>query len=723
MDTKDILNEIEEIQKRPVEEQIDFYKKALQRDEEKTESRIYLYYNYAVLMYEYGDFRKAMEILEPFLMDYQSYPYIPKMISCFNLMGVATHCEKEYAVSRYYYSVALKIAQDNEDIYYYPYEYNNIAITYSAEKNYDMAYEYLELAEKHISNSASDMGAYVYINKTLLFMRMDLLEDAVEAYETSITKYHADSIIPNDAHLCAAMLSYKLGEMDRYEIYKAQILSRLDEMYTAEFIDSCRDLFDCGMDSGDDELINSILSAMDKHIAEHPNEIKVGITGAEFKYNYACKRGDTVAMQEALEQENHYKDLLIRQSEQNHVKSLQESMEINKQLRRAIASKEKAAAAKSQFLANMSHDIRTPINGIMGMLEIIRKTKGNQDKEEECLDKIEVSSKLLLSLVNDVLDMAKLDTDAVVLSHEPFNLDRICIETVEAVSFQAEEAGLEVTGEHDDYTGINVLGSPLHLKKILINLFSNSVKYNKPNGKIHMSMKTLERTEDTITCEFKIRDTGVGMSQEFVEKKLFHPFVQADTSSRSNYTGTGLGMSIVKQLIDKMGGTISVESELGVGSCFTVVIPFEIDHEASLKQSEEAENADISGLNIMVAEDNELNMEIIEFLLTEHGARVEKVQNGQEALDKFEGSEPGTYDVILMDLMMPVMDGISATKAIRASKHAEAETIPIIAMTANAFYEDERKCLDAGMNAHLAKPLDMKMVVSTIAECVGKIAD
>lgn len=723
MDTKDILNEIEEIQKRPVEEQIDFYKKALQRDEEKTESRIYLYFNYAVLMYQYGDFRKAMEILEPFLMDYQSYPYIPKMISCFNLMGVATHCEKEYAVSRYYYSVALKIAQDNEDIYYYPYEYNNIAITYIAEKNYDMAYEYLELAEKYMSNSASDMGAYVYINKTLLYMRMDLLEDSVEAYETSITKYHADSIIPNDAHLCAAMLSYKLGEMDRYEIYKAQILSRMDEMYTAEFIDSCRDLFDCGMDSGDDELINSILSAMDKHIAEHPNEIKVGITGAEFKYNYACKRGDTAAMLEALEQENHYKDLLIQQSEQNHVKSLQESMEINKQLRKAIASKEKAAAAKSQFLANMSHDIRTPINGIMGMLEIIRKTKGNQDREEECLDKIEVSSKLLLSLVNDVLDMAKLDTDAVVLSHEPFNLDRICNETVEAVSFQAEEAGIEVTGEHDDYTGINILGSPLHLKKILINLFSNSVKYNKPNGKIHMSMKTLEQTEDTITCEFKIRDTGVGMSQEFVEKKLFQPFVQADTSSRSNYTGTGLGMSIVKQLIDKMGGTISVESELGEGSCFTVVIPFEIDHEASLKQSDEVENADISGLNIMVAEDNELNMEIIEFLLTEQGAQVEKVQNGQEALDKFEDSEAGTYDVILMDLMMPVMDGISAAKAIRASKHAEAETIPIIAMTANAFYEDERKCLDAGMNAHLAKPLDMKMVVSTIAECVGKITD
>ena len=723
MYTKDILNDIEEINKRPVEEQIDFYETSLQKEQDKTESRIHLYFNYAVLMYQYGDFRKAMEILEPFLMDYQSYPYIPRMISCFNLMGVATHCEKEYKISRYYYSVALKIAQDNEDMYFFSYEYNNIAITYIAEKDYDMAHEYLQLAEKYMPNSAPDMGAYVYINKALLYMRMDLLEDSVEAYETSVTKYHADSIIPNDAHLCAAMLSYKLGELDRYEIYKAQIISRLDEMYTAEFIDSCRDLFDCGMDSGDDELINCILGAMDKHIAEHPNEIKVGITGAELKYSYAYKRGDTAAMLEALEQENHYKDLLIQQSEQNRVKSLKESLEINMQLQKAIASKEKAAAAKSQFLANMSHDIRTPINGIMGMLEIIRKTKGDSVKEEECLDKIEVSSKLLLNLVNDVLDMAKLDTDAVVLSHEPFNLDRICNETVEAVSFQAEEAGLEVTGEHDDYTGINILGSPLHIKKILINLFSNSVKYNKPNGKIHMSMKTLEQTEDTIICEFKISDTGVGMSQEFIEKKLFHPFVQADTSSRSNYTGTGLGMAIVKQLIDKMGGTISVKSELGKGSCFTVVIPFEIDHETSFKQSEEDENADISGLNIMVAEDNDLNMEIIDFLLTEQGAQVEKVQNGQEALDKFEGSEAGTYDVILMDLMMPVMDGISATKAIRASKHADAKTVPIIAMTANAFSEDERKCLDAGMNAHLAKPLDMKAVVRTIAECVGKLTD
>lgn len=718
MDTKDILDEIEQIKKQPLEEQIAFYREALQNEEEKTESRIHLYFNYAVLMYQYGDFRKTMEILEPFLMDYQSYPYIPRMISCFNLMGVATHCEKEYTISRYYYSVALRIAQDNKDAFFFSYEYNNIAITYIAEKDYDRAYEYLELAEKHMPDSAEDMGAYVFINKALLYMRMDLLEDSVEAYETSITRYHADSIIPNDAHLCAAMLSYKLGEMDRYEIYKAQILSRLDEMYTAEFIDSCRDLFDCGMDSGDDELINCILNAMDKHIADHPSEIKVGITGAEFKYSYAYKRGDTAAMLEALEQENHYKDLLIQQSEQNRVKSLKESLEINKQLQKAIDSKEKAAAAKSQFLANMSHDIRTPINGIMGMLEIIRRTKGNQEKEDECLDKIEVSSKLLLSLVNDVLDMAKLDTDAVVLNHEPFNLDKICQETVEAVSFQAEEAGLQVTGEHDDYTGINILGSPLHLKKILINLFSNSVKYNKPNGKIHMSMRTLEQTEDSITCEFKISDTGVGMSQEFVENKLFHPFVQADTSSRSNYTGTGLGMAIVKQLVDKMGGRISVESRLGEGSCFTVVIPFEIDHETSYKQSEEDTQMGITGLNILVAEDNDLNMEIIEFLLNDQGAEVEKVQNGQEAVDKFEGSEPGTYDAILMDLMMPVMDGISATRAIRASSHADAGTIPIIAMTANAFSEDERKCLDAGMNAHLAKPLDMKDVVRTIAECV-----
>ena len=270
--------------------------------------------------------------------------------------------------------------------------------------------------------------------------------------------------------------------------------------------------------------------------------------------------------------------------------------------------------------------------------------------------------------------------------------------------------------EHDDFSGINVFSSSLHLKKILINLFSNSIKYNKPGGAIHTSMRMKERTEDRIVCEFKIADTGVGMSEDFIANKLFKPFVQADNSSRSSYAGTGLGMSIVKQLVEKMGGSITVESKLGEGSCFTVVLPFELDNQKTSVNEEDNVDTDITGMRFLVAEDNDLNMEIIEFLLTDRGAQVVPAKNGKEALDKFESAEKGTFNAVLMDLMMPVMNGLEATKKIRASSHPEAKTIPIIAMTANAFAEDEERCLAAGMNAHLAKPLDMKKVVSTIGK-------
>ena len=230
-----------------------------------------------------------------------------------------------------------------------------------------------------------------------------------------------------------------------------------------------------------------------------------------------------------------------------------------------------------------------------------------------------------------------------------------------------------------------------------------------------MSMRTIERSEDHMTCEFKIRDNGIGMSEEFIKNELFTPFVQADNSARSDYSGTGLGMPIVKQLVEKMGGTITVESKLGEGSCFTVVLPFKIDTNARPEEKEDF-HADISGIRILLVEDNELNAEIAEFMLTENGAEVETVKNGLEAVQCFKASEPGTYDVILMDVMMPVMDGLTATRTIRALKRQDAKTIPIIAMTANAFREDAEKCLEAGMNAHLAKPLDDKKIKQTISE-------
>ena len=251
------------------------------------------------------------------------------------------------------------------------------------------------------------------------------------------------------------------------------------------------------------------------------------------------------------------------------------------------------------------------------------------------------------------------------------------------------------------------------------NLFTNSMKYNKVNGSIYMSMRTIERSEDHMTCEFKIRDNGIGMSEEFIKNELFTPFVQADNSPRSDYNGTGLGMPIVKQLVEKMGGTITVESKLGEGSCFTVILPFKIDTNARPEEKEDFD-ADISDIRVLLVEDNELNVEIAEFMLTENGAKVETVNNGLEAVQHFEASEPGTYDVILMDVMMPVMDGLTATRTIRALDRQDAKTIPIIAMTANAFREDAEKCMEAGMNAHLAKPLDDEKIKQTISEELRK---
>ena len=353
------------------------------------------------------------------------------------------------------------------------------------------------------------------------------------------------------------------------------------------------------------------------------------------------------------------------------------------------------------------------------MLTILEKSGNDGERAKDCLNKINESSKLLLSLVNDVLDMAKLDSGTMVFSDESINLDQVCKEISESLYFQAEEEGLRVMEEHDDYRGVYVWSNAVHLKKILMNLFTNSVKYNTVNGSIYLSMRTIERSEDHMTCEFKIRDTGIGMSEEFIKNKLFTPFVQADNSARSKYSGTGLGMPIVKQLVEKMGGTITVESKLGEGSCFTVVLPFEIDTNARPEEKEDF-NADISGVRILLVEDNELNVEIAEFMLTENGAKVETVKNGLEAVQHFEASEPGTYDVILMDVMMPVMDGLTATKTIRSLERQDAKTIPIIAMTANAFREDAERCMEAGMNAHLAKPLDDEKIKQTIREELRK---
>ena len=407
----------------------------------------------------------------------------------------------------------------------------------------------------------------------------------------------------------------------------------------------------------------------------------------------------------------------------SHAMELNQKLEEKqRELQTALVEAQSANRAKTTFLNNMSHDIRTPINGIIGMLAILEKNEDDPEKVGDCLRKINMSSRLLLSLINDVLDMAKLEADTLVMPDESVDLHQVCDEITTSVSFQAEEAGLHVSGEHDDYRGVYVRSSSLHLKKVLMNLFTNSVKYNKPNGSIHTSMRTISRTEDSITIEFQISDTGIGMTEDFVKNKLFTPFVQADNSPRTSYMGTGLGMPIVKAIVEKMNGSITVESRLGEGSRFTVVLPFKIDRCELPDNAQDAPAADIRGKRLLLVEDNELNAEIAQFMLTDNGAEAVLAPNGMEALQAFEAAEPGTYDAILMDVMMPVMDGLTATREIRALKRPDAKTVPIIAMTANVFKEDADQCMEAGMNAHLTKPLDIEKVKRTICEQIALCA-
>ncbi len=404
--------------------------------------------------------------------------------------------------------------------------------------------------------------------------------------------------------------------------------------------------------------------------------------------------------------------VLLRNVTELHAQEQKEMEE----LRVAYEEAEAANQAKTAFLSRMSHDIRTPINGVMGMLEMIRHNREDQAKVDECLEKINVSAEHLLLLINDVLDMSKLESGYIELEHASFVLDDVLHVVSTLVETQMEQMNIVCRSERGPMEHTRLLGSPMHFRQILLNLFSNAVKYNKPGGRIDTYSEEISSDGKVAWFLFKISDTGVGMSKEFVETQLFEPFTQEKNDARTQYRGTGLGMAIVKELIEEMGGTISVESTVNVGSTFTVKIPFEIDQneEEDQKLKLDLSKKLLSGTRILLVEDNDLNMEIAEFMLTEQGAKVHKAWNGKEALDYFAATKAGSIDVILMDIMMPVMDGLEAARRIRSLEKSDAQTIPIIAMTANAFFDDIETSKKAGMNEHLSKPLKMESLVETI---------
>ena len=370
----------------------------------------------------------------------------------------------------------------------------------------------------------------------------------------------------------------------------------------------------------------------------------------------------------------------------------------------------KIAAARAQILHNMSHDIRTPINGILGMAHIIESNPADTAKVLENVEKIEKSASALLSLANNVLDMNEMQSGNIQMEKIPFRLVALCRETMENSRNLFPDNGLEFSFQVQAACEQELIGSPYHIKKILFNLYTNAIRYTQAGGLVATQITLLRETETQVVFQIKICDTGEGMSQEFIDTQLFEPFTQEKESARTKYQGSGLGMAIVKGLVDRMGGTITAESQLHKGSTFTLELPFEKPKVAA----QQKKLASLSGVNILLADDNTLNLEIAEYMLTEAGAVVTKAENGKAALELFKNAPENSFDIILMDVMMPEMDGLTATRRIRSLNRPDAEQIPIFAVTAGIFPGDIEKIKAAGMTAYLPKPLVWEELIAVL---------
>ncbi len=393
-------------------------------------------------------------------------------------------------------------------------------------------------------------------------------------------------------------------------------------------------------------------------------------------------------------------------------------MEQNRALSEALTKAEESNAAKTAFLSSMSHEIRTPMNAIIGLDNIaLHETNIPQHTRDE-LEKIGSSARHLLALINDILDMSRIESGRMVLKAEEFSFREMVEQINIIIHGQCEDKGLtydsRTIGQTDDY----FVGDALRLRQIIINILGNSVKFTDSPGTVTFTVEQCDNNDDTRILHFTMKDTGVGMDESFIPK-LFEPFSQEDATTTNRYGGSGLGMAITKNMVDLMGGTITVESQKSIGTTFTVDLPLQkADHTDALEEpTVSAPNVSVAGLHVLIAEDVELNAEVLEDLLEMEEITSEWAENGKRAVEMFRESEAGHFNVILMDMRMPVMDGITATKEIRKLDRPDAEKILIIALTANAFEEDIKHCLQAGMNAHLSKPVD----IDQLKDLLGKL--
>ena len=424
----------------------------------------------------------------------------------------------------------------------------------------------------------------------------------------------------------------------------------------------------------------------------------------------------TLLIPQKSEQDDHKQIVMLVIRDVSEQK--RKEMTYQEDLRVTAEEAERANAVKTDFLKRMSHDIRTPINGIRGMVNVGKNHIHDVDKIDECLDEIMRSSDMLVDLVNNVLNMSKLESGGIQLTEEAFDLQEMLDDVKRFVNVQAEQKQISLQIDAAEVEHYHLIGSPLHIRQIFQNIIENAVKFNMDSGSVNVVCRELASDEkNTVELEMVCADTGIGMSEEF-QKHVFEAFVQEDTSARTTYSGIGLGLAITKKLVNCMDGEISFESERGIGTVFTVKLPVQIDR-AYYQLSEKKDPLQVmKGLRILLVEDNELNMEITKYIMTEQGAVVTEAWNGKEAVDIYESCESGTFDVILMDIMMPVMNGLEAARCIRASEKEDAQSIPIIAVSANAFDDDIAQSLAAGMNMHLAKPLEFQKVIEAIAALV-----
>ena len=639
--------------------------------------------------YYEGDFQKSKAIIEPIILQYQSMPFVRELISAFNLMGVMLYYDGANVSSRYYYEKALQLAMEHEDVGHYCYEYNNISITYAKQEKYEEALDSILKAKEYMPCCIEDMGAYVYLNLALVYNNLNQVDKALEAFYIGLDEHDGKHIILEDYLNCGIELFTKASMNSELKRCADELENRLDGLFAVEYMDACVALFDYYLEQKMFDQLETILQYMDSYMSKYPDEIRLGLMVESSRYKYGKIINNSNIIIQALEKKNAYYERIFEEEQIRRCHDTERHFDMNRKLQLALENETKANQVKMRFLASMSHDIRTPINGIIGMLQVIQRCGDDKQRIKDAYDKMWISSTHLLSLVNDILDIRTLETDSVVLENKSFKLSQLLGRVQTIIDLQASNYKIELFMktqiEHD-----HLMGSPTHIEKVLLNLLSNAIKYNKPNGKVYLSVK------EKVDCfEFVVEDTGIGMSEEFVQNKLFKPFVQKNT----RIDGAGLGMSIVQELVKKMNGSIEVKSKENKGTLFIVCLPLEVDKNPVKTQSLKPKTVSIENLSILVVEDNDINMEVIEFMLQSEGAIVYKARNGKEAVEQF--GQIKNLDLILMDLMMPIMDGYEATLQIRKKD----KKIPILAMSANAYMQDIQKCYQAGMNGHISKPL------------------